>query len=81
MQTFQTISVFTYYFCSKELYTYRLYVDNANILIIGYKQTPVKINNNIRIDNPTIYSSLFALMLYLSANIKNDMAGLVWYRS
>jgi hypothetical protein len=77
MQTFQTISLFTYYFCSRELYTLRLYVDNANIRIIGYKQTPGKINKNIRPDNPLIYSSLFALMLYLAANIKNDMDCLV----
>jgi hypothetical protein len=81
LQTFQTISVFTYYVCSRELYTFRLYVDNADILIIGYKQTSVKINKNIRSDNPTIYSSLFALVLYLAANIKNDMDSLVWYRS
>jgi len=58
------------------MYTFRLYVDNANILIIGYKQTPVKINKRIRSDNPTIYSSLFVLMLYLAANIESDMDGL-----
>jgi len=46
-QTVRTTSVFAYYFCSRENYTLRLYVDNANILIIGYKQTPVKINNNL----------------------------------
>ena len=77
LQTFHTISVFTYYFCSRELYTFRLHVDNANFLIIGYKQTSVKINNNIRSDKPTIYSGLFALVLYLAAVIKNDTDGLV----
>jgi hypothetical protein len=45
--------------------------------LLATSKHQLKINNNIRPAQPTIYCSLFALMLYLSANIKNDMAGLV----